>query len=639
MEIQILDPLLANQIAAGEVVERPASVLKELLENSIDAGATQIKVELEGGGIKRLVVSDNGHGIGKDDLPLALSRHATSKIKSLDDLEKVMSLGFRGEALASISSVSRTRITSSTSTHEAGWEIVAEGRIGDYKLAPKPHPQGTTIEVEDLFFNTPARRKFLRTERTELQQIEEVLKRILFSRFDIAFTVKNHQKIIYNVPQAQTQAQEEKRIATVCGQDFVAESIAIAANTFELSLKGWMTLPQYSRSQPDMQYFYVNGRIIRDKLINHAIRQAYQDVLFNNRHPGYVLFFTLPPENVDVNVHPTKHEVRFRDPRLAHDFILSALRDALNQIRPEQIIEKIPLQEQGASLSNKASSPSQTRSQFDNASLPSHTVAQLDDAPLSSQTASQPYKALSPTRTRSQSYHAPLPAQTPLQFKEEVAIYNVMAEASKKIAQELPIKPIVTPSSSLGYALGQLHGIYILSQNELGLILVDMHAAHERVLYEKLKKQYRANTIAAQKLLVPVTISVTEREAAKVEENEIYFQKLGFEIERFSQETVVLRQVPALLQSANLTLMIKDILADQITFDQSQRTVNDENEILGNLACRSAVRANSILTIEEMNALLRDMEQTANNGVCNHGRPTWQQFTIAELDKFFLRGR
>lgn len=595
MPIKILDQLLANQIAAGEVVERPASVLKELLENSIDAGATHIKVELEGGGIKRLMVCDNGIGIDKEDLVLALSRHATSKISSLNDLEKIMSLGFRGEALASISSVSRMRLASAMAGQSSGWEIATEGKLAEHKLSPKAHPRGTTVEVEDLFFNTPARRKFLRTERTELLQIEQVLKRILFSRFDIHFLVKHQQKILYNAPIATTTEEQEKRLAQILGKEFINEVIGIESGTFEMKLNGWITLPQYSRSQPDMQYFYVNGRIIRDKLINHALREAYQDVLYNQRHPGYVLYLTLPPELVDVNVHPTKHEVRFRDSRLMHDFILNTVRDGLQQIMPENVIEKV-------------------------------------------------------TTVKQPQYYNPA-SQSSLPLKEEIAIYNTMlsqepspASGSMELNCSLDVAKQnpglnVNPQISLGYALGQLHGIYILAQNEHGLIMVDMHAAHERVLYEKMKQQYRNNTIKAQQLLVPITISVSHSEANFVEANDEQFRKLGFELERLDRETVVLRQVPTLLQSADLSQLIKDILADANLFEKSNRVEHEENEILGNLACRTAVRANSLLTIEQMNALLRDLEQTPNNGVCNHGRPTWQQFTLSDLDKFFLRGR
>ncbi|MBA2653807.1 MAG: DNA mismatch repair endonuclease MutL [Gammaproteobacteria bacterium] len=580
MRIQILDPLLANQIAAGEVVERPASVLKELLENSIDAGATQIKIDLEGGGIKGIVVTDNGRGITKEDLPLAFSRHATSKIVCMQDLENVNSLGFRGEALASISSVARVRLASKTNAQETGWEIAMEGRIGEYKMVPCPHPIGTTIEVQDLFFNTPARRKFLRTERTELLQIEEVLRRLLFSRFNINFQVKHQQKILFNVPEALTRDEKEKRIGLICGQEFVSQSIAIEASTFDLAISGWISLPQFSRSQPDMQYFYVNGRIVRDKLINHAVRLAYQDVLYGNRCPGYILFFNLPPDLVDVNVHPTKHEVRFRDSRLVHDFITSTLKESLQQITPQQIVQK------------------------------THYFVK------------------------------PLPQQTPLEMKEDVAVYPIVQSAEKQVTKIEPFAAVVSqPLISLGFALGQLLGIYIVAENEAGMILVDMHAAHERVLYEKLKLQYQANEIVTQRLLVPITIQVNKKEADYVEDKHALFADLGFELARLSNETVVLRQVPALLQSKDVGRMVKDILSDEIEMDRSDRVHHYQNEILATIACRAAVRANTLLTVHEMNGLLRDLENTPNNGVCNHGRPTWQQFTLSDLDKFFLRGK
>lgn len=594
MKIEKLDQLLANQIAAGEVVERPASVLKELLENSIDAGATQIKVEIEGGGIKRIAVTDNGHGITKDDLPLALSRHATSKILTLEDLERVKSLGFRGEALASIASVSRLRLLSSTTMQEMGWEICTEGLAQEYQLMPKPHPIGTTIEVQDLFFNTPARRKFLRKERTEFMQIEEVLKRILFSRFNIHFVVKNQDKIVFNIGKASTMEEQEKRIAMVCGDDFISQSVAIEVGTFDFQLTGWISLPQYSRSQPDMQYFYVNGRIIRDRLINHAIKQAYQDVLFNHRHPGYVLFFSLPPENVDVNVHPTKHEVRFRESRFVHDFLTNSIQNGLKQLKPIQVIEKI----------------------------------QVKDFPI--------FESSS------------LPYQKPLELKEQQAVYAMRTGSVDMLAEAVSSQDSLIEEeelgnsqqdNSLGYAIGQLLNIYILAQNAQGLVLVDMHAAHERVLYEKLKKQYRASNIISQALLMPLSIYVSTKDASQVEENASCFKRLGFDLERLTQETVVLRAVPALLQSVDFSQLVKDLLADHCVFGQSQRAENNENAILATIACRSSVRANSKLTIEEMNALLREMERTENSGVCNHGRPTWRQFTLRELDRFFLRGR
>lgn len=586
MNIAVLDPLLANQIAAGEVVERPASVLKELLENSIDAKSTDIKIDLEGGGIKRILVTDNGHGIEKEDLMLALSRHATSKIYSLEDLEKVNSLGFRGEALASISSVSRVKLSSRPQHQDVAWSIQSDGKIGEYQISPCAHPVGTTIDIQDLFFNTPARRKFLRTEKTELAQIEEVIKRILFSRFDVQFLVKHQGKILFNMPVADTHVEQEKRIAKVCGSEFIANSIMIEAATFELSLSGWISLPQFSRSQTDMQYFYVNGRIVKDKLINHAVRLAYQDVLYNQRHPGFILFLNIPPDLVDVNVHPTKHEVRFRDSRLVHDFIAKTVAEGLKQIRPANVIEK---------------------------------TVNFEQANMSV-----------------------FPVQKSLEIKESVAFYETvlapkkMAEVMAPAASSAVLK---MPSASLGYALSQLHNIYIIAQNEHGLILVDMHAAHERVLYEKLKQQYRSNNVTVQQLLVPITINLTEKEATYVEENQSQFLNVGFDLDRINRETIILRHYPALLKAKDLANIVKDILQDAIVLQRGMSVENYENEILSTTACKTAVRANSVLTIEEMNALLRDLENTENNGVCNHGRPTWQQLTLFELDKLFLRGR
>jgi DNA mismatch repair protein MutL len=566
MRIQVLDSQLANQIAAGEVVERPASVLKELLENSIDAGATRIKIELEGGGVERIAIVDNGHGIDKEDLELALSRYATSKISALHDLGQVATLGFRGEALASICGVARIRLVSATGYQEMGWEIQVEGR-GQPKLLPCPHPIGTSVEVRDLFFNTPARRKFLRTERIELSQIEEVLRRVLLSRFNIHFQVKHQQKLLFDVTEAITKEEQEKRIAHILGREFMSKALFIEANTCDLAITGWISLPQYSRSQADMQYFYVNGRIVRNKLINHAIRLAYQDVLYHHRYPGYILFLTLPYGRVDVNVHPTKQEVRFRDSSLVRDFIASTLQGNLREITPEKVIK--------------------------------HSV-------------------------RFES-HLPLSMQKGFAIKEESASY-----AAKET--------VPSDGLSLGHALAQLHGIYILAQNNVGLILVDMHAAHERILYEKLKLQYAMLDIATQYLLIPITIEVSKQEADYVEEKQEEFKNLGFSLERLSTDTLVLRQIPALLRSQDIVQTIRDILADEMLLT-GYRIPHCQHKVLAAVACKGALRANSILTIEEMNALLRELEKTQNNGVCNHGRPTWQQFTLQEIGKLFLHGR
>ncbi len=586
MSIKILDPLLANQIAAGEVVERPASVLKELLENSIDAGAKLIKVELENGGIKCIKVTDDGLGMAKEDLPLAVSRHATSKIVTFEDLVKVDSLGFRGEALASISSVARVKIASAI--HDTGgFQIKVEGRVENYQIQPCAHPRGTTVEVQDLFFNTPARRKFLRAERTELSHLEEVIKRILFNRFDLQFLVKHQGKILFNIPKAEHQAQQAERIATIFGEEFVSQALYIESATHELSISGWISLPQFSRSQPDMQYFYVNGRIVRDRLINHAMKQAYQDVLYNHRHPGYVLFFTLPPEMVDVNVHPTKQEVRFRDSQLVHDFIARTLQDSLKQITPLEVISK--------------------------------TFSRVAEREV---------------------------VQPRLSFSEQGAEYQKMQTFAEKVVQELPvttnqnpITPTFLPRTSLGYTLGQLHGLYIIAENDQGLVIVDMHAAHERVLYEKLKRQYREGNIPTQQLLVPIDINLTPAEANRVEEMNEQFRHMGFSLDRVGPTKALVREVPVLLQKGPIAELIKDSLIEQTFYSPSRLKEEKENEILATFACRSAIRANTVLCREEMDQLLRDMEETENSGVCNHGRPTWRQLTIPELDRLFLRGR
>jgi DNA mismatch repair protein MutL len=631
MRIQILDQLLANQIAAGEVVERPASVVKELLENSIDAGSTHLKVEIEKGGTQLIRIIDNGHGIHKEDLALALNRHATSKIKNLADLEQVMSLGFRGEALASICAVSRLRLISSAEHEAMGWELQAEGQAIDSKLQPCAHPQGTTIEVRDLFFNTPARRKFLRSEKTEFHHVEEVVKRLLFSRFDIHFTLKHQQKIIFNVPAATTQQECERRIAVICGSEFVANSVMMTSESFDLAIKGWISLPQFSRSQPDMQYFYVNGRIIRDKLVNHAIKMAYQDVLYQDRHPAYVLLLNLDPGFVDVNVHPTKHEVRFRDGQLIHNFIYRSLCNALQEIKPQHHVQKINAEtvisvvdpicadnESASILYSQLNSPSETHQD---------TLFLKEEAPL----------VVVPECKNH------VEKQNIKNVQQELTIDDTLPNLANKIVADLaPDSDIPEPSPpqpALGYALAQSHGVYILAENHLGLIIVDMHAAHERVLYEHLKKQFAENNLQTQALLMPLTFQVSTQEAGYAEENYLLFQSLGFELERLGPETLVIRQVPVLLQHRNPMAIVKDVIADLIMFEKSHRIQKEIYEILATIACRTSVHAQRKLTTAEMNALLRDMEKTENSGVCNHGRPTWRQLTITELDKMFLRGR
>ena len=621
-KIHQLTSRLANQIAAGEVVERPASVIKELLENCLDAQATKVEVDVEQGGVKLMRVRDNGTGIGEQDLALALSRHATSKIASLEDLESVQSLGFRGEALASVSSVSRLTLTSNTQGQESAWQVITQGRDMEAQLQPAAHPIGTSVEVRDLFFNTPARRKFLRTEKTEFGHLEEVIKRLALSRFDVAFSLKHNQKVIHNLRPADTQTAQEKRVASVCGPAFIQQALHIEMEAPGLRLWGWVGLPTFSRSQMDLQYFFVNGRVVKDKLVGHAVRQAYRDVLYHGRHPAFVLYLELEPSNVDVNVHPTKNEVRFRDGRLVHDFIFRSLHKTLAQVRPETptgggieqlgvIQDQFQVQPQGLETGVFSG-----QTQVD--------LGQVAGNPTSSNTQQMPWLSGS------------LNQPSPFQMQEQAKVYGHLHGDSAPLMGSALEAGQVPP---LGYAVAQLHGIYILSENAKGLILVDMHAAHERIVYEKMKTSWAGQGIKAQPLLVPISMAVSSREADQVEVEKELFNELGFVIDRSGTESLVVRQVPSLLQHANVEQLVRDVLADVVTYGSSDRIRAAHNALLGTMACHGAVRANRRLNHVEMNALLRDMEITERSGQCNHGRPTWTQLSLSELDKLFMRGQ
>ncbi|HAB63909.1 MAG TPA: DNA mismatch repair endonuclease MutL [Pseudomonas sp.] len=619
--IQLLSPRLANQIAAGEVVERPASVIKELLENSLDSGATRIEVDVEQGGIKLLRVRDDGCGIPADDLPLALARHATSKIRDLEDLERVMSLGFRGEALASISSVSRLTLTSRTADAAEAWQVETEGRDMEARVQPAAHPVGTSVEVRDLFFNTPARRKFLRTEKTEFDHLQEVIKRLALARFDVAFHLRNNGKVVLALHPASDPASRGRRVASVCGPAFLEQALPVEIERTGLHLWGWVGLPTFSRSQADLQYFYVNGRMVRDKLVAHAVRQAYRDVLFNGRHPTFVLFLDVDPAVVDVNVHPTKHEVRFRDNRMVHDFLYGTLHRALGDVRPE---------DQLAAPASVA--PVTTVSGRDAGEFAGQNEMSLAASALDQPTAAQPA-----WRGAGAGYQAPRPMPTGSVSEAQGAYREFFSPLADVTAAALPESQDDVPP--LGYALAQLKGIYILAENAQGLVLVDMHAAHERIMYERLKTAMASEGLRGQPLLVPESIAVSQREADCAEEHAQWFQRLGFELQRLGPESLAIRQIPSLLKQAEATRLVQDVLADLLEYGTSDRIQAHLNELLGTMACHGAVRANRRLTVPEMNGLLRDMEQTERSGQCNHGRPTWTQLGMADLDKLFLRGR
>ncbi|MGI9284019.1 MAG: DNA mismatch repair endonuclease MutL [Pseudomonadales bacterium] len=596
--VQVLTSALANQIAAGEVVERPASVVKELMENSLDAGATRIDVELEQGGVKLIRVRDNGCGVHPDDLALSVSRHATSKIRQLSDLDAINSLGFRGEALASIASVTRMTVLSNNDEQGVGCRLQLDSVAETSLVEPASHPIGTTVEVRDLFFNTPARRKFLKTERTELNHCEEFVKRLALSQFHVAFNLVHNGKTLFSLPVANTEAEKARRIGKLCGMAFIDNALQIEFAAGGLRLWGWIALPAFSRSQADMQYFYVNNRVIRDKLVGHAVRQAYRDVLFHGRHPAFVLYFEIDAHAVDVNVHPTKHEVRFRDSRSVHDFIFRGIHKALAEVRPD---DQLQVPETDAQVFPQSAQRSQSQFGFKSNAGNVHEQVAF-------------YAALHPPAGQQAS------AQPSL----------VAAMSQEETQQEIP---------PLGFALAQLQGIYILAENKDGLIVVDMHAAHERITYEQMKSQYAESGIQQQPLLVPTTIHVSEREADVADQHAELFVRLGIVLERMGVASLVLRALPALLSRDDGEQLVRDVLADLLEWGRSERVQTQIDELLSTMACHGSVRANRRLTIPEMNALLRSMEHTERSGQCNHGRPTWTAMSLSELDKLFLRGR
>ena len=627
--IELLSPRLANQIAAGEVVERPASVIKELLENSLDSGARRIDVEVEQGGVKLLRVRDDGGGISADDLPLALARHATSKIRDLEDLERVMSLGFRGEALASISSVARLTLTSRTQDAEQAWQVETEGRDMAPRVQPAAHPVGTSVEVRDLFFNTPARRKFLKTEKTEFDHLQEVIKRLALARFDVGFHLRHNGKTILSLHEACDETARARRVASVCGPAFLEQAMPIEVERNGLHLWGWVGLPTFSRSQADLQYFFVNGRAVRDKLVAHAVRQAYRDVLFNGRHPTFVLFLEVDPAVVDVNVHPTKHEVRFRDGRMVHDFLYGTLHRALADVRPEDQLATATATPQEARPSGPLAGEFGPQGEMRlAANLLEQPVAQPQSWATTGGASSGGGNGYAYVPRTSQALPV---AESQNAYREFFAPLPVAGMPSLPEGQgDVP---------PLGYALAQLKGVYILAENAKGLVLVDMHAAHERIMYERLKLAMASEGLSGQPLLVPESIALSQREADCAEEHAQWFQRLGFELQRLGPETLAIRQIPALLKQAEANRLVFDVLADLMEYGTSDRIQAHLNELLGTMACHGAIRANRRLAIPEMNGLLRDMENTERSGQCNHGRPTWTQMGLDDLDKLFLRGR
>lgn len=584
--IHVLPAQLVNQIAAGEVVDRPASVVKELLENSLDAGADQLDIGVEGGGIRAIRVRDNGCGMSADDLALCLERHATSKISSMDDLERVASLGFRGEALAAMASVSRMKITTRQRDAAQGAQLLAVA--GERQaIRPAAHPAGTSIELEELFFNVPARRKFLKAERSELLALQDSVKTTALSRFDVAFKLTHADKTLLQLPQALSEQARHQRVAEILGEGFLQESLYLVQADLGLQLHGWIGLPTFNRAHSGAQYFFVNGRPVRDKIVSHAVRQAFEDVLFKGRHPAFVLYLGMDPANVDVNVHPTKQEVRFRDGRLVHDFLFRTLHRAIANHRPQAVAAPVPVMAEAIAL-------------------------------------------------------APPPQQVPLQLREpgspgywDALVRPAMREAPSS-KPEVPAQQPEAAPVALGHAIGQIRNRFILAENAEGLVLVDQHAAHERVIYESMKQ---AAGTELQSLLVPLTLTLTPTQMALWEAHQAVFQQAGFDCSPLSADTLALRSVPKRLQGLDLGELFADMLADVQILGDSRRADGMVNNILGNMACRAAIKTSRRLSLEEMDALLRQMEHTPRFGQCNHGRPTYVQVTEAELDRLFLRGR
>ena len=610
--IRILPELLINQIAAGEVVERPAAALKELLENSLDAAARRIDIDLAQGGIKRIRVADDGCGIAAEELPLAVARHATSKIRVLDDLERVASLGFRGEALASLAAISRLSISSraESANYASRFEIVG-GEASAIEAAALE--RGTVVNAEDLFFNTPARRKFLKTEATEFGHCEAVAQRLALAVPEVAVSLTHNGRRLWQLHPGEPKT----RVAAILGEEFAAASAEIDERAAAFSIVGWVGLPRYSRAGRDQQYLFVNGRFVRDKLLVHAIREAYSDVLHGGRHPAYALFLNLDPAMVDVNVHPTKAEVRFRDSRAAHQFVFHALNKALS----------VSAANTAPAVANPIDWITGQRGQNG------------QTAPISNTQSSQTWqRAIQPgfphlNVREPNAFYEMLRGETPAQFSYLNNANNpVISDAQHHELSNQALPP-------LGFALAQLHGIYILAQNANGLVLVDMHAAHERIVYEKLKTALDLNQLASQPLIAPIAMALGERDMQLVADHRPFFEQLGFDLAAISPTEIAIRAGPAMLPSLDATAMLRVLLDDLAEHGASRALTEKRDEILGTMACHGAVRANRQLAIPEMNALLRDMEATERSGQCNHGRPTWYQFALHDLDKLFMRGR
>ncbi len=648
--IHRLSPLLANQIAAGEVVERPAAIVKELLENSLDAGATQIDIELEQAGKSLIRIRDNGCGISADDLPLAVERHATSKLHQPDDLMQISTLGFRGEALASICSVARVCLQSMTAAQDSGWQIDIAGADADARCKPVAHPIGTTLEVRDLFFNIPARKKFLRGDKTEFAHIETLIKRVALSHFQVGITLTHNQKEIFRLKPATEQLEQERRIAQLISKEFLSSALVVNVSHGDLQLSGWMGLPSCARSQPDEQYFFVNQRAVRDRVVQHAIKQAYADVLHHQRHPIYVLALDLPFAQVDVNVHPTKHEVRFRDGRRVHDFLFSTLHRVMADTRPQDRLQGYAASPVVQNKTGDHEVQDEVQEPISNYHhLQQSTLALMENPPLSATLSA-------PTFMTDFSSTFKNPTVGSSAFNANTFNSKTLSSPVASIPWTVSAPVKTTDIPPLGFALAQLQGIYILAQNAQGLILVDMHAAHERITYENLKAAYHNNRMPSQVLALPRTLNVSVAEADVAELYQKEFQKFALDVRRVGEDQLAIYALPSLLFQSNVEQLIKDILTDALAWEQQvdeSEFVGDTdtttvahvqleqyvNQLLATMACHGSVRANRSLSLGEMNALLRQMEDCERSSQCNHGRPTWTLLSMKDLDKLFWRGQ
>ena len=636
--IHTLNPALANQIAAGEVIERPASVVKELLENSIDAGATELIIRVEQGGSTLIEIMDNGRGIHAEDLPLAVMRHATSKIQTAEDLHAIVSLGFRGEALASIAAVSRLTLTSSQADDGIGYQVEVNGTAFDHQeIQAVAAPKGTHIRVQDLFFNVPARRKFLKKPGTEFGHIEEIVRRLALTHFDIRFVLEHNQSIKLNLPIADSGELRFQRVQQLLGRTFTENAYWMDADSINMRLTGWLGHPSDARAQADLQYVYVNGRIVKDKTISHALRMAYDGILHGHQHAGYLLFLEVDPENIDVNVHPTKHEIRFLNQREVHEFVRHYAKETLSQFQTAtaDLSDAMKIAENQALMSvqpryqeplqlHRRVEPEQAGEQAPSDVLTDFSSNQPQGVHYSAQPSR--YQGSQQLNNALQSYLAPL------------------RDTSSAVDQAQPLADFTVQSPKvdehpLGIAIAQLHGIYVLAQNTEGLIIVDMHAAHERILLQQMKSAWdKPEFWTSQQLLIPKVINITRMQATRVEELKDQLARLGLEIDQYGDEQVIVRGVPAILHKANFEALVPELLNDLDPNDEAQGLLQKRDQILAGMACHGAVRAHRILGLSEMNALLRQMEQTEFASQCNHGRPTWRAFPLAQLDKLFARG-